>query len=148
MSFDAHDDRKVGKDIIERLVGGLRDKMFIYMDQYRQTGNDDYILEILAMPGCRRSRINNCVSIVGQPALVGLINSYATITAADMEEELSRLETQATNLKAQLDGGSTIAEIADIIEANLVKGPLEKIKEYFQYEENYIDINGNNRRPV
>lgn len=148
MTYAAHDNRKIGKDLIERLVGGLRDKIIIYLGQYRQTGNDDYILEILAMPGCRRSRINHAISEIGQPALVELINSYGTVSAPDMEEELSRLESQVANLKAQQNSGATITQIADIIESNIEVGPLEKIKALFQYEDNYIDINGVNRRPV
>ena len=148
MAYDEHDDRVICNHLIANTVGSLRDKMYIFLDQYRKTGEDEYIREIMTLPERRRSILNNIIAETSQAALVNFINKHATVSATDFDNELVRLETQATNLKSQLDSGTTIAEIADTIEANLVKGPIEKIRELIQYEPNFIDMFGRNRRPI
>ena len=148
MTYNAHDDRKIGKRVVEATVGGLRDKIYIFLEQYRKTGNEEFIREILTLPERRRSVVNNIIANGSQASLVALINAYGTVTAADFDEELTRLENQALGLKAQLDSGATFESIADIIEDNLVPGPLQKMNDLLQYEPNFIDMFGRNRRPM
>lgn len=142
MGLPANDNRVLGKRIISQLVGGIRDRMKLDLVKYRQTGNTDYLQNILTLPERRRSRINNCIAEIGQPALVALIDAYGVNTAAEMNTELTTLENQCVALKAQLDSGTTWADLADIIEAGLEMGPLEKIAKYFQYEPNFTDMFG------
>ena len=148
MSYTLHDDRKIGKNIVERIVGGVRDSIFESLNRYRETGDEEYLKNIITLPGRRRDRINYVISKIGQPSLVNLINAYGTISAADMESELSSLETKSVILKTKKDEGETWEQIADRIENALIKGPLQQIRELLdKHTPNYTDEYGHNYNP-
>lgn len=118
MAYSAFDNYKNGMELVERIVGGMRDAAIQRLNLYKQSlANSislgtpvqwEHICAIQQMPQNRRDRLQHAIDVIeaedgavagdGQARLVTLVNATNTISAADWNAELIRMETYCNNL--------------------------------------------------
>lgn len=142
--------RKVGRELREWLVLGIRTGMRRGVAEYRQLivmgqplRAEQAIKRAIDLPHRARSRIDHAITVYGQNAVVSAFTDGVDVTVAELNAELAALEAYAQLLvdRRNTDPTGTGAwdALATDIETNV---ELESERWTFQIPPGYVDIWG------
>lgn len=133
--------KKVGRELREWVFLGIRTGMRRGVEVYRDSGNIEQLKRAIDMPHRARARVDEAIRIHGQSRLVDALsaNNSGDVTIAELNAELSTLESYAQDLVDRGLAGETWDDLATDIEVNIT---LESEQWVFPFPAAYTDIWG------
>lgn len=139
--------KKIGRELTEWVFLGIRTGARRAVAEYREqtaAGNTElavaHIKRAVDLPHRARARITQAVTTYGQPAIVECITAYDGVTLAEINAELTTLETYAQGLVDHVNNdGWTWDQVATDIEDKVANESAEWV---FPLPAGYTDVWG------